>query len=565
MHPEPHLRVDGLTICYAADAPPVVNDVDLTLERGEILGIVGESGAGKSTVGRALLGLVDHPGRVVAGAGRIGDTPLFDDDPAALRGLRGRRIGLILQEPLSALNPVLSVGVQIAEALEMTHGLTRKQAQKRAVDLLRQVGIPDAERRIADYPHQFSGGMRQRVLIAIALAGDPEVIVADEPTTALDVSIQAEVLDLMKRLCREQGVSVILITHDIAVVSQITDRIMVMRHGRVVEAGSTAAVLNAPKAPYTRALLATVPRADRTIGRFPILDGSLDESAPVVVPTHASAVRGANGAVRLNDVRVEFDKPRAHPFAKRDVFRAVDDVSFQIPSGKSFGIVGESGSGKSTLLMAMMGLAQRQRGGISIGGIDVPDRSTPADRRRLAATAQVIFQDPFSSLNPRMRVRNIVAEPLIASGRASAHEARQKAAELLVRVGLPTALHGKFPHQFSGGQRQRIAIARALVLDPQVLLCDEPTSALDVSIQAQILNLIKDLQEANGLTLVFVSHDLPVVRQMCDRIGVMHLGRMVEIAHTEALFDMPQDPYTRRLLSLMPSFDPGSLIEGARP
>nr|WP_286193620.1 ABC transporter ATP-binding protein [Boseongicola sp. H5] len=546
------MEVHGLTIRYGSTGPEVVRDVDLSLGRGEILGIVGESGAGKSTVGRALMGLVDQPGEIVAGRGRLGETPLFDGNRETLHALRGKRISLILQEPLSALNPVINVGEQVAEAVRMAGGPGGADGWSRALDLLSQVGISDPAIRARDYPHQFSGGMRQRVLIAIAIAGAPEVIVADEPTTALDVSIQAEVLDLLRKLAKERHISILLITHDIAVVAEFTDRIIVMRFGAVVETGATADVLAAPQAEYTRALLATVPPADRTLERFEVL------GALATARARSTNVRSVEQALSVSGVSVVFEARRRMFGATPEGFLAVDDVSFEVPAGGSFGIVGESGSGKSTLLMALLGLVSRSAGVIRIGETEVPRAPSMADRRKLASLVQVVFQDPFSSLNPRMRVRDIVAEPLHASGDATRATAREKAESLLSLVGLPVADQSKLPHQFSGGQRQRIAIARALIRDPAILLCDEPTSALDVSIQAQILNLIKDLQRDHGLTLIFVSHDLAVVRQMCQRIGVMEKSRMVEQANAAALFDTPQHPYTKRLLQMMPRFVPSS-------
>ncbi|MEM1428546.1 MAG: ABC transporter ATP-binding protein [Pseudomonadota bacterium] len=545
------LSVRDLTIRFGAEGDAVVSDVSFDLHRGEILGVVGESGAGKSTVGRALLGLVDQPGEIVGGTGTIGETPLFRTDPASLRALRGRRISLILQEPLSALNPVLSVGDQIAEAVAMATGAGRRQARRRAVDLLQQVGIPNAGARMRDYPHQFSGGMRQRVLIAIALAGEPEVIVADEPTTALDVSIQAEILALLRNLCRDRRVAVMLITHDMAVVSQVTDRIMIMRHGRVIEAGMTADVLASPQAAYTRALLAAVPPANRTLSRFK----GVAESGGVAAERSNEGTQPHGVALTVSHLTVEFGQRRRLFGADRAPFRAVSDVTFEVPAGGTFGIVGESGSGKSTVLSALLGLVPRASGDIRLEDFAIPRVPTLADHRRISASVQLIFQDPFSSLNPRMRVRDIVAEPLYATGRSSRKDALDQAAALLSSVGLRGSVQDKLPHQFSGGQRQRIAIARALIMEPQVLLCDEPTSALDVSIQAEILNLIKDLRATRGLTLVFVSHDLAVVRQMCDRIGVMEKSQMVEIGGTEEVFDLPCHPYTQRLLSLMPRFE----------
>lgn len=548
------LCVENLTVSYNPNSPPVVDDVSFEINGGEILGLVGESGAGKSTVGRALIGLIEGQGQV-SGQGRLEDAPLFTEDEALSRSLRGKRIGLIFQEPLSALNPVMRVGDQITEALRFTIGMTGRAARARAIDLMDQVGIPNPQERFKSYPHQFSGGMRQRVIIAIALAGEPDVLIADEPTTALDVSVQAGVLELLRSICKTRNLAVLLVTHDMAVVSQVTDRILVMRHGRVVEQGRTSDVLAHPTQKYTQALLAAVPPADRTIDRFPEQgpDGVL-KVAPA--PVHQAKTLHSEIEISVKDMRVEFAGKWHILPSRRTTFCAVNDVSLEVARGEAFGIVGESGSGKSTLALAMMGLVSRQAGDVRLGKSDVPATPNQSERRELARRVQMVFQDPFSSLQPRMTIGDIVAEPLIAHGLASASDAQDAAKDMLVRVGLDPAVAPKLPHQFSGGQRQRIAIARALMLEPEILICDEPTSALDVSIQAQVLNLLKDLQDSMGLTLLFVSHDLPVVRQMCKRIGVMHQGRLVEVGDTADIFDNPSHAYTQNLLHLMPRFEP---------
>ena len=554
------LTVEGLRVVFPGVAGdfPAVRDVSLHVDAGEILGVVGESGAGKSTVGRALMGLLDYPGYIAAGRLQLGRDTLTGLDKAALRAIRGTRIGMILQESLSALNPVLTVGFQLIEAVEATTTLRGAAARARVVDLLRQVEIPDPERRLSDYPHQFSGGMRQRVVIAIALAGEPPLLIADEPTTALDVSVQAGVLSLLQSLCRDRRLGIILVTHDMAVISQVADRVAVMRDGVIVESGPAEAVLRRPQHPYTQALVRAVPPADRRLNRFVVVGDSRATAPADRANAWLDAQRGepaaAGPAVSVDGVSVDFSAGWQLLPPRRRTFRAVDKVSLEVAPGESFGIVGESGSGKSTLAYAIMGLVGHAEGRVAVYGKPVPPRPRETQDRHLAETIQIIFQDPFSSLQPRMRVGAIVAEPLIARRQVPRSVAHGIAEDLLVKVGLPADAAGKLPHQFSGGQRQRISIARALIMRPRILVCDEPTSALDVSVQAQILNLLKDLQDEFRLTLLFISHDLAVIRQMCGRVAVMRGGRLCEVNGTEVLFENPTHDYTRQLLRLMPRF-----------
>jgi len=551
------LDISDLTVVFPTRHGPftAVDGADLSVGAGEIHGLVGESGAGKSTVGAAVMGLLEPPGRIERGTIRLRGQTVSGLDAAAMRALRGKRIGMIFQDPLTSLNPLFTIRQQLTETIRTHLPATEPQADARALDLLRRVGIPDPDTRLDQYPHQFSGGMRQRVVIALALCSDPEVIVADEPTTALDASVQAQILDLIKTLARDKGVGVILITHDMGVIAETADRVSVMYRGKVVETGPTRLVLGKPGHGYTRALIAAVPRPGARRDRFPVI--AYGAPTPKVAVARLARDWGGEPANPGPLVAVEgltkrfLQRPALWP-SNRRYLTAVDDVSFRIGAGEIFGLVGESGSGKSTVARLLAGLAQADAGRIAFAGQDVTGaRDLGWYRRQI----QMIFQDPFSSLNPRMRVDRIVAEPARHHRLYSGQALQRRVDDLLDRVGLGAAAGRKYPHEFSGGQRQRISIARALATEPRFLICDEPTSALDVSIQAQILNILKDLQTHLGLTMLFISHDLPVVRQMCDRVGVMQGGRLVELAETERLFAAPEHPYTRSLLSLMPRLD----------
>ncbi len=536
-----------------------VNGANLTVGPGEIHGLVGESGAGKSTIGAAVMGLLDRPGRIAGGEIDLEGSAISGLDAEAMRGLRGRKISMIFQDPLTSLNPLLTVRDQIVETILAHLDVSRAEANTRARDLIARVGIPDPETRLDQYPHQFSGGMRQRVVIALALCSEPDVIIADEPTTALDVSVQAQILDLIKELARERQVGVILITHDIGVIADTTDRVTVMYMGEVVESGPTAQVMGAPEHAYTKSLIAAVPRPTIKLKRFPqisyggretrfaIEDLSRDWPAVKSYPANPLVeVRGISKRFRLRQSIL--------PWLRKDL-TAVDDVSFDIWPGEVFGLVGESGSGKSTIARMISGLYGVDGGTVSFEGTIVSDPADKAAQEDYRRKIQMIFQDPFSSLNPRMRVDAIVAEPIRHHKLLEGAAVARRVDELLERVGLGAEAGRKYPHEFSGGQRQRISIARALATQPRFLICDEPTSALDVSIQAQILNILKDIQEHLGLTMLFISHDLPVVRQMCDRVAVLKGGKMVELQKTDDLFANPQTAYAKELLDLMPRLE----------
>lgn len=542
-----------------------VDGASLTVGPGEIHGLVGESGAGKSTIGAAIMGLLDPPGFIAGGSVQFQGEMINGRDAESMRALRGARISMIFQDPLTSLNPLFTVEQQLVETIQLHLKMSETDAKKRAIELLDRVGIPNPSERVKQYPHQFSGGMRQRVVIALALCSEPEVIIADEPTTALDVSIQAQILELIKELARERQVGVILITHDMGVIADTTDKVTVMYRGKVVETGVTAQVLGAPRHEYTKSLIAAVPRPTLKVHRFPQLSyggRQIEFKIEDLARNWPKPKTSASGTlVKLEGVSKKF-VTRASIFpSRRKLFTAVDAVSFDIKEGEVFGLVGESGSGKSTVARMIATLYEVNGGTISFDDKEVSGLKNGPELQAYRRQIQMIFQDPFSSLNPRMRVDEIIAEPARHHRLLEGDALTSRVSELLERVGLSKEAGLKYPHEFSGGQRQRISIARALATQPRFLICDEPTSALDVSIQAQILNILKDLQQHLGLTMLFISHDLPVVRQMCDRVGVMRHGKLVELAETEELFANPRDSYTKELLGLMPRLE-GLSTEG---
>ncbi len=540
-----------------------VEHLALQVEPGEILGVVGESGAGKSTIGNAVIGLLEPPGELTGGKISLSGERIDSMSESEKRKIRGARIGMIFQDPLTSLDPLQTIERQLVDTIQQHLRLSDADARARAVELLDAVGIPDPDVRIAQYPHQFSGGMRQRVVIALALCADPELVIADEPTTALDVSVQAQILELMKSLCRERQVGMILITHDMGVISETADRVAVMYRGRVVETGDTEQIMSRPEHEYTRSLISAVPRPDRRLERFPLvtyIEDVRDRPDDFDLTTHwLGRVRDYDPVegdlLDVKNLHMRFITRHSIFARKRLYLDAVDDISFSIRPGEVFGLVGESGSGKSTVARAITGIYKPTGGVISFAGTDLTALKTRAAAAPWRRQMQMIFQDPFSSLNGRMRVEDIIAEPINFHRLASSSAEVQKIVhDLLDVVGLGAQAARKYPHEFSGGQRQRISIARALATRPRFLICDEPTSALDVSIQAQVLNLLKDLQEELNLTMLFISHDLPVIRQICDRVGVMRHGKLLEVADTEKLFEAPQHEYSRHLLDLMPRF-----------
>ena len=535
-----------------------ISDVDMTIAPGEIHGLVGESGAGKSTVGAAVIGLLSAPGYIANGTLTLGGTDLRTLTEDQAHAIRGDRISMIFQDPQTSLNPLMTIEDQLIETIQAHSDVSYSAAHKRAVDLLEEIGIKDAAKRIKAYPHQFSGGMRQRVVIALAICTDPELIIADEPTTALDVAVQSQVLDLIRRLAKDRKIAFMLITHDIGVIAQIADRVTVMRQGRVVETGETAQVLGAPTQPYTRALMDAVPPLDRRIDRFrvPAEEGHLAASAGISNAAEKWLLEGQQQApmgLSLKDICVRFAGPRTSIFRKPDPYVALQNVSLEVKPGSIMGLVGESGSGKSTLAKAITGLIKPSSGTMTLGDLDLPGGKSRSRHHPSRQLIQMVFQDPYSSLNSRHRVGAILAEPLWFYGTVQDAQERTKlAAAMLDLVGMAPDAIDKYPHQFSGGQRQRIAVARALLARPRFLICDEPTSALDVSIQAEILNLLKDLQAKFGLTILFISHNLAVVRQMADDTAVLRNGQIEEINASEKLFSSPEAEYTQKLLALTP-------------
>ena len=547
-----------------------VDNVSLSLEKGDILGIVGESGAGKSTVGNALIGLLEPPGQMTKGEIFLDGNRIDNLQDSEKQKIRGKEIGMIFQDPLTSLNPLQTIENQLVETINLHLELGENDARQRAVELLDQVGIPDPDVRVKQYPHQFSGGMRQRVVVALALCAEPNIIIADEPTTALDVSIQAQILDLMRGLCKEKQVGMVIITHDMGVIADITDRVAVMYRGRLVEHGATEKILGNPDHPYTQSLISAVPRPDIKLIRFPqvtYIEDVAEKNTEIDITEHwlgkAREYETAPGPlVELKNISMRFTTKPAFLRKNRIFLDAVNNVSLDIHEGEVFGLVGESGSGKSTVARIICGLYTPVSGAINFAGTELTALKKQSDLDPFRKQMQMIFQDPYSSLNPRMRVLDIVAEPILFHQLAETRrEVEIIVKDLLEHVGLGAQSAVKYPHEFSGGQRQRISIARALATRPRFLICDEPTSALDVSIQAQILNLLKDLQEELGLTMLFISHDLPVIRQMCDRVGVMKDGFLCEMKETEVLFENPEHEYTQHLLNLMPRLE-GLSLEG---
>ena len=534
----PVLSVRGLTVQVATPtgAKTVVEDISFDLARGETLCLAGESGSGKSMTALAIMGLLPQPmARVAAGSITLADgTELAGLGETAFRKVRANRIAMIFQEPMTSLNPVMTIGRQLTEVLLEHRVCSRAEAPARARALLEDVHITDAERRLKQYPHELSGGMRQRVMIAIALACSPEILIADEPTTALDVTVQAEVLELIRALQREHGTTVLMITHDMGVVAEMADRVVVMRNGREEEAAPVRALFAAPETPYARALLAAVP-------------GLGDAPARPDYDTRASVVEADGLSVRFPMRGGVLNRVTAH-------VHAVEDVSFRIAPGETLALVGESGCGKSTIGKALLGLVPTT-GSIRVDGKQVVGVSQ-AGLKPVRRNIQMVFQDPGASLDARMPVGAQVAEPLLVHGIASGSELTDRVAWLFNRVGLTADQMDRYPHEFSGGQRQRICIARALALRPKVIVADESVSALDVSVQAQVLDLLRELQEEVGLAYLFISHDMAVIDQVADRVAVMNLGQMVETGTREQVLRNPSHPYTRRLLSAVPIPDP---------
>jgi len=553
------LKINNLSVDYEMRRETVyaAKNVNIDVNRGEILGLVGESGSGKSTVGNAIINLIDEPGKISNGSIVLDGINILED-PENIVKYRGKKIGLIFQDPQTSLNPILTIGEQLIETIQTHLNLNTDDARSKATNLLKEVGIKDAEIRFNNYPHQFSGGMRQRVVISLALCCEPELLIADEPTTALDVSIQSQILDLIKRLTKERNLAVILITHDMGVIAETTDRVAVMKNGDLVEIGPTKEILTKPKEIYTRSLISSVPPTNKKISRFKIIEKENKSQSDTNIKILNRWVKkeiSNKDLVQVKNLSKTFDDSFFTESSKNSIM-AVNDVSFNIKEGQSFGLVGESGSGKSTIAKMIVNLFRPSSGEIYFNDVCITKIKSNKEMMKFRKQIQMIFQDPYSSLNGRLKVKDIVSEPIkLHNPSISSIDLDNYINDLLESVELSRQSANRYPHEFSGGQRQRISIARALATQPRLLVCDEPTSALDVSIQAQILNLLKDLQEQLNLTILFISHDLPVVRQMCDRIAVLKNGKLCEVALTEDLFVKPTHNYTKELLTLMPKIE----------
>ena len=521
------LNVENLTTRFYTrnGVTTAVDNVNFSVDKGEILGIVGESGSGKSVACYSVLGLVPSPpGKIESGTAMFEGQDLLSLSQDQLRAVRGDDVAMIFQDPMTSLNPFLTIGEQLIEPLVYHRDHSRKQAKERAIELMEETGIVRAAERFDSYPHEFSGGMRQRVMIAMALITEPKLLIADEPTTALDVTIQAQILELVSELQKNRELAVIFISHDLAVVRDLADKVIVMKNGQVVERNDTKALFDAPQHDYTKQLLAAVPSGAKAASESP----------------------QANSLLTVKNLVTEFyDRNTGKPF------RAVDDVSFDLIQGEILGLVGESGSGKSTIGRSVLKLVPAQ-GQVHFAGQELLALSQQ-QMRPLRRQMQMIFQDPYASLNPRMTVFDTLAEPLLTQGLASRDSVEAQVLELMDDVGLARAAIKKYPHEFSGGQRQRIAIGRAVATKPELIIADEPVSALDVTIQKQILELIKELVQKHNLSMLFISHDLSVVRSLCDRVMVIEHGKLVEVGATEVMWSQPQQAYTQRLLSAIPS------------
>ncbi len=557
----PVLSVSNLVTSFLREGEwnAVVRGVSFDVGPRETVAIVGESGSGKSVTALSIMRLIPPQSGRVEGSIKLAGRELTTLPEKAMHHVRGNEVAMIFQEPMTSLNPVLTIGFQIAEALIYHRGMSRQEAEAETVRLLEKVRIPAAKSRFHEYPHRFSGGMRQRVMIAMALACRPKLLIADEPTTALDVTIQAQILELIKVLQEEEDMSVLFITHDMGVVAEIADRTVVMYQGKAVEAGETGQIFAAPAHPYTKALLSAVPQLGSMTGisrpmRFPIVDKATGESdVPVETPDTVKAAE--RPVLEVSGLTTRFDIHSGLFGKVSGRVHAVENVSFSLHSGETLALVGESGCGKSTTGRSILRLIEPNAGSVLIDGEDVLSMEG-GKLRDMRKRMQIIFQDPFASLNPRMSIGSAIAEPFYAHGLATGSEARDRVADLLTRVGLSPDMASRYPHEFSGGQRQRICIARALALGPKLIVADEAVSALDVSVKAQVVNLMLDLQASMGLAYLFISHDIAVVERMCHRVAVMYLGEIVEIGPRAAVFGNAQHPYTKKLMSAVPIPDP---------
>ncbi len=549
------LEVEGLNVSFWVDDAwhPAAVDVSYHVDAGEVLAIVGESGSGKTQSSMSLVGLLPPNGRA-SGSAKLHGKELIGLSPAGMRDVRGNEVAVIFQEPMTALNPVYTIGFQIAETLRAHFPMSPQEARDRALELLRLVEIPEPERRFDSFPHQLSGGQRQRAMIAQALACEPTLLVADEPTTALDVTVQAEILKLMHDLRHRIDAGIVLITHDMGVVADMADRILVMKDGRVVETGTADEIFHHPRHEYTQSLLAAVPHFGRHVARAlpdePGTDHEAFRRETSAAERSAPEVDERPVVVEMRDLVLEYPRRGSQP-----VFRAVDEVDLAIRQGEVVGLVGESGSGKTTIGRAVVGLLPVAGGRLDVAGVDMA-KARAKDLRPLRSQVGIVFQDPGSSLNPRLPIGESIGEPLYLHERLRGKELDERVERLLDDVQLPRSMRNRYPHELSGGQRQRVGIARALALEPKMLVADEPTSALDVSVQARVLALFRELQEQHGFACLFISHDLAVVEMVASRIAVMRHGKLVELGSSEQVVFEPRHPYTRRLVAAVPVPDP---------
>jgi peptide/nickel transport system ATP-binding protein len=557
----PVMRVEKLRTSFRRHGVwrPVVRDISFDIMPRETVTLVGESGSGKSVTALSVMRLLPPETSRIEGSVRLYDRELLALSEAEMRAVRGNEIAMIFQEPMTSLNPSVTVGDQISEVLVCHRNISFREAKAETLRMLERVRIPAAARRFDEYPHQLSGGMRQRIMIAIALACRPKLLIADEPTTALDVTIQAQILELIKLLQEEEGMAVLFITHDMGVVAEIADRTVVMYKGEAVEAGVTGEIFARPQMPYTRALLSAVPQLGSMAGtdgpaRFPLID--LESGRPVPSFEVADTVSKApQPLLEVKNLVTRFDTASGFFGRVSGRVHAVENISFDMHAGETLSLVGESGCGKSTTGRSIMRLTDAVSGSVKLNGDEVLGLRGP-DLQTMRRSIQMIFQDPFASLDPRMRVGAAIAEPMLVHGIGGRAEAKDKVTDLLQRVGLEPDMAERFPHEFSGGQRQRVCIARALSIAPKLIVADEAVSALDVSIKAQVINLMLDLQESLGLSYLFISHDMAVVERISHRVAVMYLGEIVEIGPRAAVFGNPQHPYTKRLLAAVPIPDP---------
>lgn len=553
------LQVKNLSIGFKTEESfrQIIHDISFELFPREILGIVGESGSGKSVSALAILGLLPKNAKITSGEIKFEEKDLLQFTERELQRLRGKGISMIFQEPMSSLNPSMRCGKQVQEILLQHTALSKKETKAEVIELFKKVKLPRPEAISSSYPHQISGGQKQRVMIAMAIACKPKILIADEPTTALDVTVQKEILFLLKSLQQETGMSIIFISHDLALISEISDRVLVMYRGKIVEQNEVKEIFHHPKEQYTKALIASRPKANQRIKRLPTIKDFVEQSVQIEVESHQERVKrhqkiyAKPPLLEVNNVEKEFISSAGF-FQKTQVVKAVNQVTFKLYEGETLGLVGESGCGKSTLGNVILQLTPATAGQVFYKGKDLTKLSK-TELRKLRKEIQLIFQDPFSSLNPRISVGNAIMEPMKVHGLYKTKtERKQKALELLQQVGLEEAHFNRYPHEFSGGQRQRIGIARTIAVEPKLIVCDESVSALDISVQAQVLNLLNNLKEEFGFTYIFISHDLAVVRYMADQLLVMNEGRIVERGEADQLYENPKKDYTQKLIAAIP-------------